>query len=587
MSEPTRNTEECDRDRSRSEEGIDARSSSEERDAASVNSPRALLAWPRVLLLACLIFTLAMSVQGLHRALADRVPLRLVLGSRWDWTAAALAGAIALGCGALARELSRIDRRAPEDVPLAFLRKLSCVAVIGWLVFLARAQPFKRIHFDLALGIAAGAFAGLILISAWLACLPYGLRRATDITVFSLCAAILGGEIALRAFSVVKPSFVLARVASSPGQVLEQNRCRPGQVRFGFPCNRSGHYDGEFHRKRDGERLVVTIGDSFSIGVVPHALHFTTVCERKLGVDVDNMGVAGTDPPEYLHMLINEALPLDPDVVVIDVFVGNDIVFPAHTRSSTDAGLRAWFDSGNVLLCLVPKRLARLAQEQHSREEEERSRGGSARSNDPLEPESRAEPRNPESDRSSVGTVQGERSSEIVLDESALPSRFPWVVDPSLEIATFSEETFRQIETARATGVCTDSPQIYAPFFETMLDIQRAARATRLCVMLIPDEFQVEDAVWRTAVEGAPDKSLERDRPQRILVPWFESQGIPCLDLLPILRATPPLADGRRHLYHRCDTHFNARGNRAAGEALAKFLRQNFELLRTPADQSR
>jgi len=33
------------------------------------------------------------------------------------------------------------------------------------------------------------------------------------------------------------------------------------------------------------------------------------------------------------------------------------------------------------------------------------------------------------------------------------------------------------------------------------------------------------------------------------------------------------MADGLRHLYHRRDTHFNARGNRAAGEALARFLR--------------
>jgi hypothetical protein len=45
------------------------------------------------------------------------------------------------------------------------------------------------------------------------------------------------------------------------------------------------------------------------------------------------------------------------------------------------------------------------------------------------------------------------------------------------------------------------------------------------------------------------------------------------LDLPPPLRAVPPLADGRRHLYHLRDTHFNARGNRAAGWALAEFVR--------------
>jgi hypothetical protein len=44
--------------------------------------------------------------------------------------------------------------------------------------------------------------------------------------------------------------------------------------------------------------------------------------------------------------------------------------------------------------------------------------------------------------------------------------------------------------------------------------------------------------------------------------------------------AEPPLEDGNRHLYHLRDTHWNARGNRLAGEALAEFLAPRL----TPAD---
>jgi hypothetical protein len=527
--------------------------------ATSEAVEHAICEWPRALLLVCLLLALACSVEGLHRALANRAALRLILDSRWGITLAALAAGIALGVGALARELARLPRRERAESTLAFLRKLFCVAVAGWIFFLWRMQPFQRIHFDLALGIAAGIFSGLIAIEPWLARMPRGVRRAADIASFNLCLALFGGEIALRALSVWKPSFVLARVASSPGQVLERNRCRPGQMRFGFPCNTGGHYDGEFHRKRAGEHLVATIGDSFSIGVVPHALHFTTVCERDLGVDVYNVGVSGADPPEYLHMLINEALPLDPDVVVIDVFVGNDIVFPPHTRTSTDAGLRSWFDSGNVLLCLVPDRLARLAREQRSRTAEQ----------------------------GPVGVVQGERANAGGEDEVTVKKNFPWVADPGQELATFSEAAFAATEAGRVSSVCGESSPSFAPFFETLSDIQRAARATRLFVMLIPDEFQVEDAVWQLALAGATEKNLERDRPQRILLPWFEQQGIPCLDLLPILRATAPLADGRRHLYHLRDTHFNARGNHVAGEALAEFLREHAEFLGAPAMKER
>jgi hypothetical protein len=52
----------------------------------------------------------------------------------------------------------------------------------------------------------------------------------------------------------------------------------------------------------------------------------------------------------------------------------------------------------------------------------------------------------------------------------------------------------------------------------------------------------------------------------------MKERGIAALDLLPRLRAQEPLPDGRRHLYHLRDTHFNARGNEAAGAALAELV---------------
>lgn len=515
------------------------------RRAADENEDRRAGRVFRLVLIVLLALTLACSVHGLARALANQVPLRLILGQRWWAATAALVASIGLGICALARELSRLREGKPAEAPLAFLRQLTCVAVIGWLVFLWRVQPFQRIHFDLALGLVAGTFSALIAAEPWLDRLPPRLRRAADIIAFNLCLTAVLGELGLRTLSEWKPSPILARVASNPGHVLEQNRCRPGQPRFGFRCNTTGHYDEEFRRKQPGEQLVLTIGDSFSIGVVPHRLHFTTVCERELGIPVYNMGVAGTDPPEYLHMLLNEALPLDPDLVVIDVFVGNDLVYPNVPPNPSDHWLRSWFDSTNVLLCIVPPRLVRLANEQRSRTKEQ----------------------------GTAGIVQGERTATDEGSGADFSSRFPWVVDPGLESPTFSERTFQEVETVRARQVCTDSAGSYPCVVDSLLDIQKAAGRTAILVMLIPDEFQVEDTVWQSVLSSAPDATLERDRPQRILLPWFERNGIPCLDLLPVLRQTPPLADGRLHLYHLRDTHFNARGNQVAGEALAKFLR--------------
>jgi hypothetical protein len=145
-------------------------------------------------------------------------------------------------------------------------------------------------------------------------------------------------------------------------------------------------------------------------------------------------------------------------------------------------------------------------------------------------------------------------------------------MDPSLEEGTLSEETFLRLETRRALDICAQDPPSLELLRRSLLEARAAAGAVPLRVMLIPDEFQVEEPLWATVEERA-GRPLERDRPQRLLRAWLEREGFEFLDLLPILRAVPPLADGRRHLYHAADTHFNARGNEVVGRVLAEFLK--------------
>ena len=99
-----------------------------------------------------------------------------------------------------------------------------------------------------------------------------------------------------------------------------------------------------------------------------------------------------------------------------------------------------------------------------------------------------------------------------------------------------------------------------------------------LAVVIIPDEFQVEDWLWSTMKDGwQVGDNLDRDQPQRILTNFLGSAGVPTLDLLPIFRNHPEMEDGKRHLYHLFDTHLNARGNEVAGQALAEFLAELLE----------
>jgi len=157
------------------------------------------------------------------------------------------------------------------------------------------------------------------------------------------------------------------------------------------------------------------------------------------------------------------------------------------------------------------------------------------------------------------------------LDE--LTAAYPWLTDPSLEEATFKiPESFLEIVDRRVNRLCNPkTADSYAPIFEALETMRRLAKDRPFAVQLLPGEFQVSDELWSTVRKRSKGRKLYRDRPQRILGEWLTAQGIPYLDLLPELRRkcrdTPA-----EHCYHLRNTHFNARGNRLAGRAMAEFL---------------
>lgn len=498
--------------------------------------------WSRPAVLLLLVLGALASARGLVVTLENRVPLIVVLGARTWLAVFGLAVSVAAGLAAAALEVRAMKRGDVRVRPLAPLRRFVVVLVGAWLVCLAFVQPFQRLWFDVALGLACGAWAGTVAAEQFVDPLPPRIGRALDLGAFTLCLSVVLAEVSLRGVAAVRPSPLLARVADAPRRFLERFRSKPGEVLFGFPCNAQGYYDAEFRRRAEGGRLVVAIGDSFNVGSVPHSWHFTTVCERTLDVPVFNMGAAGVALPEYEIMLVEDALPLDPDVVVIGVFVGNDLSYGVVGSGLPDAALRSWMQRDAVLLFVLPRRLARVA------EERDRRADGPA------------------------GAVPGQGDSARGASDDELRASLPWLDDPRLEAGSLSEETFLRLESDRALAACRGIPSAFANVCESLTAMRAASGSAELCVMLVPDEFQVEDDLWDAVVARA-GATLDRDLPQRLLSSWLAEEGFATLDLLPVLRAVPPMEDGRRHLYHLRDTHFNARGNRAVGEALAEFLR--------------
>jgi hypothetical protein len=135
----------------------------------------------------------------------------------------------------------------------------------------------------------------------------------------------------------------------------------------------------------------------------------------------------------------------------------------------------------------------------------------------------------------------------------------------------FPEDVYHDIERKRARDLTTFGAPAIAQVVEALQRARDVVPRAAFVVVLIPDEAQVEDALWLRVAADLPG-AAHRDRAQRLLAAALTGAGIPYLDLLPVLRAVAPLADGDRHLYWNRDTHWNERGNRVAAEAMAGFL---------------
>ena len=474
------------------------------------------------------MIALGVASLGIATAIRHRTELSVLLGAPVHH---ALVGTLAVGAAATLAAL-----REPPRTGLAW-RQLLYATVIFAAAYHAIAQPFWRVYFDVGAGLAAGALGALWLLAPRVAPrIPERARRTLDVGLFQASVLLVGGEILLRIAAAFLPTPLLAQPERDPSSKLELRRKAATGSRLGFAYDSRGFYDAP---PVAGEPFAAMIGDSFSVGVVPHDRHFTTVAERIADVPIYNVGYPSIGPHEYNALLRDVVMPLSPDVVAINLFVGNDVL-DARAGRPVNRRLRLWFDRDNLLLFQVPRRLAIVARE----------RGGDG----------------------AAGAVDADESSPGIIAPADVDAAFPWLVDWRAESPTFSAEAYAALGASIAAGVCS-SDATYDALFDALDEAIAIAGDTPLLVVLIPDECQVEDPVWEAAAALVDDPArLDRDRPQREITRFLDRRGVPCLDLLPALRAAPLFEDGRRHCYHLRDTHLNALGNRIVGAEIARFV---------------
>ena len=258
------------------------------------------------------------------------------------------------------------------------------------------------------------------------------------------------------------------------------------------------------------------LGDSFAVGpAVPFADNFLTLLETQFhGVEVYNFGISSTGPREYQTVLQHDVWQFQPDLVMVCVFVGNDITESLPTP-----------------------------------------RGMSLRKHSLYQFVIRAE------------RLVHERTRQPVLSIASAPDHFS---RPALAV-----QTFREIEARRLTVCQTPPPAgMEKKWHEALSHLEQIVnecenRRVPLGFVLIPDEFQVNATVLTAALQDANLSGEEVDLalPQRRLRAFCANRNVPCLDLLPFLEGVP-------ETYAVRDTHWNVRGNHLAAEKIAHWLSQ-------------
>ena len=303
---------------------------------------------------------------------------------------------------------------------------------------------------------------------------------------------------------------------------------------FNFPLNRGGYHDQEFFSAEAGELVAAVLGDSFGFGIVPYAYNFVTVAEREVQtvlsnryqrVALHNFGLPSIGMDEYAHLLETEALATNPLAVLLCVYVGNDIS-ESRPKGWPYYKFQSWW------VWMVVERLLLISGEQ---------------------------------------VATGSRPPPpSMLPEPTLPD---YIQDSAKEPPKLSEEAFLRIEAQHMEILGEGDRQVeenYRFFFKSLDRIRRRA-GERLLLVLIPDEFQVNDDLYRRLLSRkGVSRGLNREYPQQRIRAYCGEHDIPLLDLLPPLRE----AERSGRTYHRRDTHWNARGNRVAGLEMASFLLQ-------------
>ena len=409
-------------------------------------------------------------------------------------------------------------------------------SIIHWLQILDGYPFLQKSLNNSILVLFMGLWAILVLLSERILIFQNSGSKSWEIFLFNIAVTLFALEAVLTQLSKINPNPLLWDQSSIESRI-NAHKLKPGMDFYNTKTNRQGYHDQEFYRAEANDYVIALLADSFGVGIVPYDYNFATIAETRIRenlgdqferVAIHNFGIAGTGIDDYAYLLENEVLDYDPNLVLVSVFIGNDLIDSKPER-------RNYYDLKNWITVQLPTRIITLLRES-------------------------------DRDESNVTRIgQTQYTSDEVPEH---------IFDWSKEKPSMSLEKFLAYESARLEIANTKDPdieEIYDHFFKLVSYFQ-SSLGDDLVFILVPDEFQVNDSLYQTILEQKSTQEIYvRDYPQQKITSYFSDNRIRYLDLLPQMRK----ANSVERTYHLQNTHWNARGNEVAGNAIADYLLKN------------
>ena len=319
----------------------------------------------------------------------------------------------------------------------------------------------------------------------------------------------------------------------------------PYEERAGFILNSRSFRTEEYIGvpKSDAYRILC-LGDSFTDATVgvPYADVWHDRLEKHLNqgrereFEVFALGVPGVGPSFSLRVWQFEQAYIQPDLVILALFVGNDITDEQGYRPQRLA------DMASARACYTLRLVQNL-----SRVWEQRQLG-----------------------------------RDVLLDLSARETHERGGIDLGgmwpAEKYPGDEDAYLNRKKRFLYWLRYDRREQFSTYLDVVRDVlYRFSAEVRnsgsdFMVMIIPDEFQVSVPLRTRSLEfsGRVADEIDVDSAQRYLREVLERAQIPYLDLLPIFRETGP--DSRFYLEN--DGHWNIEGNHGAARMLATYIKK-------------